>query len=247
MGFHKSYCTPPVTEVIPQTLNMAYLLTFTLEINQTSLGKYTIVPLSVWAQGRSMAHLQPQKSPRLLPFVTFWFPYSWRSQKPLRRSLRRTNISKASSIRDLLISPSWRSQKPLRRSLRRTNISKASSIRDLLISPSWRSQKPLRRSQIKPPKMVTDKTRKNLVLSPFRLPFCFPITVPLGIIDAEGIYLVNPDKGLLGRVKVRELPHPKIQGCPKKGIRSILYLGGNGFRSINFFREGFGFLGLLYK
>lgn len=27
------------------------------------------------------------------------------------------------------------------------------------------------------------------------LPFCFPITVPLGIIDAEGIYLVNPDKG----------------------------------------------------
>ena len=78
MGFHKSYCTPPVTEVIPQTFNMAYLLAFTLEINQTSVVNIPIVPLSVWARLQALPHLQQK-------------------------------ISKASSIRDLLIPPSWRS------------------------------------------------------------------------------------------------------------------------------------------
>lgn len=31
-----------------------------------------------------------------------------------------------------------------------------------------------------------------------RLPFWFPITVPLGVITADGTYLVNPEKSQLG-------------------------------------------------
>ena len=41
--------------------------------------------------------------------------------------------------------------------------------------------------------------RIQQALQALRLPFWFPITVPLGVITADGTYLVNPDKSQLER------------------------------------------------